>query len=71
MNKSLFEEDGRAPLFGSEEDLFKGELRGVYLAPHHPWWVGIGAPAGAPSGSIFQHWEMLCGWIGRAAPGTG
>jgi len=64
MNKSLFEEDSRAPLFGSEEDLLKGELRGVYLAPHHP----IGAPAGAPSRSIFQHWEMLCGWIGRAAP---
>jgi len=68
INKSLFEEDGRAPLFGSEEDLLKGELRGVYLAPNHPWWVGIGAPDGAPSGSIFQHWEMLCGWIGRAAP---
>lgn len=68
MSKSLFEEDGRKPLFGSEEDLFKGELRGVYLARNRPWWVGIGAPEGAPSGSIFQHWEMLCGWIGRAAP---
>ncbi len=68
ISKSFFEEDRRAPLFGSEEDVFKGELRGVYLAPNRPWWFEIGAPQVAPSPSIFQYWEMLCGWIGWAAP---
>ncbi|MBZ5729461.1 MAG: hypothetical protein LAP87_31355 [Acidobacteriia bacterium] len=67
-SKSFFAEDRCSPLFGSEEDIVKGELRGVYLAPNRPWWIEIGAPKGAPSSSIFQHWEMLCGWIGRAAP---
>jgi hypothetical protein len=61
ISKSFFEEDRRVPLFGSEEDVFKGQLRGVYLAPNRPWWIEIGAPEVAISGSIFQHWKMLCG----------
>jgi hypothetical protein len=68
LDKTYFEEDSRVPLFGSDEDLLKGKLRGVYLAPKRPWWVDIDAPKGAPADSVFQYWNMLCGWIGRAAP---
>jgi hypothetical protein len=68
LDKTYFEEESRLPLYGSEEDLLRGELRGVYLAPNRPWWLEIGAPPGTPIDSIFEHWKMLCMWIGRAAP---
>jgi hypothetical protein len=68
LDKTYFDEDNRVPLFGSHEDLLRGELRGIYLAPNRPWWIEISAPEGAPPGSVFEYWKMLCGWLGRAAP---
>jgi hypothetical protein len=68
LDKTYFDEDNRVPLFGSHEDLLKGELRGIYLAPNRSWWVEISAPEGAPAGLVFEYWKMLCRWLARAAP---
>jgi len=68
LSNSEFEEDGIAPLYGSEDDVRNGRLRGVYVAPNRPWWVEITTPEDAPSEAVFDHWMMLCTWLSRAAP---
>jgi hypothetical protein len=68
LDNSEFAEDNSAPLYGSEEDLLRGQLRGVYVAPKRPWWVEIVTPENAPRSSVFEHWKMLCIWLRRAAP---
>lgn len=68
LDKSAFEEDSRAPFYGSQEDVHKGKLRAVYVAPKRPWWIEIVAPDLAPHESVYQHWMMLCVWLRRAAP---
>jgi hypothetical protein len=68
LDRSDFEEDNRAPIFASEDDVFAGKLRAVYRGPERSWWLDIGAPDGAPSRQIYQHWMMLCVWLRRAAP---
>jgi hypothetical protein len=68
LDKSEFAEDNSAPLFGSEEDLLRGKLRGAYVAPKRPWWVEIATPEDAPRDSVFEHWKLLCTWLRRAAP---
>lgn len=68
LDKAEFEEDNNAPLYGSEDDVWKGKLRGVYVAPNRPWWVEIVAPQDSPRNSVYEHWMMLCTWLRRAAP---
>jgi hypothetical protein len=68
LDKSPFEEDNRAPFYGSEEDVQNGKLRAVYVAPKRSWWIEIVAPELAPRESVYQHWMMLCVWLRRAAP---
>jgi hypothetical protein len=68
LDKSEFDEDNNAPFYGSEDDLRRGRLRGVYVARKRPWWVGITAPKHAPRDAVFSHWMMLCTWLRRAAP---
>jgi len=68
LDKSEFAEDNSAPLYGSEEDLLKGKLRGVYVASKRPWWVEIATPEDAPTDLVFKHWELLCMWLRRSAP---
>lgn len=68
LDKSEFEEDNNAPLYGSEDDVRRGRLRGVYVAPNRPWWIEIAAPEDALSGAVYEQWMMLCVWLRRAAP---
>jgi hypothetical protein len=68
LGKTEFEEDNNAPLYGSEDDVRDGRLRGVFVAPGRPWWIEITAPEDAPRGAVFEHWMMLCVWLRRAAP---
>jgi hypothetical protein len=68
LDKTYFEEDNRAPLFGSRDDVLAGRLRGIYVAPKRSWWLEISAQDGAPAPIIFEYWKMLCGWLARAAP---
>jgi len=68
LDRSEFEEDNSAPLYGSEEDVHAGKLRAVYVAPLRPWWVEITAPEDSPRDSVYQYWTMLCRWLTRAAP---
>jgi hypothetical protein len=68
LDRSEFEEDNAAPLYGSEEDVHAGKLRAVYVAPRRSWWIEIAAPDDAPRDQIYQHWMMLCIWLRRAAP---
>ena len=68
ISDSEFQEDKNAPLYASEEDVLRGRLRGVYLAPNRPWWIEIIAPENAPRDPVFQYWMMLCTWLRRAAP---
>ena len=68
LDTSEFAEDNVAPLYGSEDDVRRGKLRGVYVAPNRPWWVEIAAPEDAPRGAVYEHWMMLCTWLRRAAP---
>jgi hypothetical protein len=68
FDKSEFEEDRLAPLYGSVEDIRQGRLRGVYVAPNRPWWIEVTAPEAAPRESVYRHWMMLCVWLRRAAP---
>jgi hypothetical protein len=68
LEKSNFEEDAATPLYASEEDIVQDRLRAVYVAPRRPWWIEIGYPDDAPRNSVFEHWKMLCVWLGRAAP---
>jgi hypothetical protein len=68
LDKSEFEEDHNAPLYGSWDDIQRGRLRAVYVAANRPWWIGISASQDAPSEALYQHWEMLCTWLKRAAP---
>ena len=68
LDTSEFAEDNVAPLYGSEDDVRRGKLRGVYVAPNRPWWVEIAAQRDAPRGAVYEHWMMLCTWLRRAAP---
>jgi hypothetical protein len=68
LDRSDFEEDNTAPLYGSEEDVHAGKLRAVYVAPRRSWWIEIATPDDAPSDQVYQHWMMLCVWLRRAAP---
>jgi hypothetical protein len=68
LEPSEFEEDNNAPLYGSEDDLWRGKLRAVYVAPNRPWWVEIAAPRSSPRDPVYEHWMMLCTWLRRAAP---
>jgi hypothetical protein len=68
LDKSSFEEDNYAPLYASEEDVLQDRLRGVFVASNRPWWIEIRAPENAPRESVYEHWVMLCVWLGRAAP---
>lgn len=65
---SEFQEDRAAPLYASEDDVRGRKLRGVYVAPNRPWWVGITAPEGTAPDAEFRRWEMLCMWLARGAP---
>src|ERR1700733_14369697 len=68
LDSSLFEEDRHIPLYASEEDVVRGILKGVYVAPKCPWWVEINVPSDTDNSTTFQYWRMLCTWLGRAAP---
>jgi hypothetical protein len=68
VDSSPFEDDRRLPFYASEEDVHRGKLRGVYVAPNRPWWIDIDAPDSAPKDSVFQHWTMLSVWLARIAP---
>lgn len=68
LDRSEFEEDNAAPLYGSEEDVHAGKLRAVYVADRRSWWIEIAAPDDAPRDQVYQHWMMLCIWLRRAAP---
>ena len=68
LDKSEFEEDNNAPLYGSEDDVRRGRLRGLYVAPNRPWCIEIAAPEDAPSDAVYEYWTMLCAWLRRAAP---
>lgn len=65
--ESEFEEDRTAPLYGSEEDVAFGKLRGVYVAPRRPWWIEVKGET-EDRASFFEHWMMLLIWLRRAAP---
>ena len=68
FDDSVFEEDIKAPLYVSEEDLQLGTLRAVYIAGSRLWWVELIAPEGADRRSAYEHFEMLCCWIRKAVP---
>jgi hypothetical protein len=68
FNDSEFDEDTGAPLYVSEDELREGKLRAVYVARDRAWWVELISPDGADRRSAFEHWQMLCCWIRRAAP---
>ena len=68
LGDAEFEESNVAPLYGSEDDVRTGRLRGVYLAPNRSWWIEIEAPEAAPRKAVYEHWVMLCVWLRRAAP---
>lgn len=68
LDKGEFDEDNLAPLFGSEDDVKQGRLRGVYVAARRPWWIGISAPEGSPRKAVYERFMMLCTWLRRAAP---
>lgn len=68
LSASEFDEDRAAPLYGSEDDVRNGKLRGVYVAQRRPWWTAISAPGDAPRDAVFRLWMMLCTWLTRAAP---
>jgi hypothetical protein len=68
ISGSEFDEERAAPLYGCEDDIRNRKLRGVYVAPNRPWWIGITAPAGTSADAEFTHWMMLCTWLRRTAP---
>ncbi|MGC2530359.1 MAG: hypothetical protein WA639_21640 [Candidatus Acidiferrum sp.] len=68
LDRSEFEEDLTALLYGSEEDVLQGRLRAVYVADRHAWWVGISAEEESSRGGMYEYWMMLCVWLRRAAP---
>lgn len=68
LDRSEFEEDNKAPLYGSEEDVLRGKLCGVYLASSRAWWMEIIPPEGTMPDLVFDRWRMLCAWLQRAAP---
>ena len=66
LDKSEFEEDNSAPLYGSEEDVLKGKLRAVFLAPLRPWWIEIIPPDDASHDSVFEPGKCSAfGYTGR------
>jgi hypothetical protein len=68
LDRSEFEEDLAAPLYGSEEDVLQGKLRAVYVADKRAWWVGISTDDSSSRGGIYEYWMMLCMWLKRSAP---
>ena len=68
VDSSPFEDERRVPFYASYEDVHRGKLRGVYVAPGRPWWIEIVTPDSAPRDAIFQHWSMLTIWLRRAVP---
>lgn len=68
LDRSEFEEDHAAPLYGSEDDVHEQKLRAVYLTEGRSWWIGISAPTDSPGDGVFEHWHMLGVWMKRFAP---
>jgi hypothetical protein len=68
IDASPFADERTVPFYASDQEIFHGKLRGVYVAPRRPWWLEIAPPASAPSDAIFQYWSMLTLWLRRAAP---
>jgi hypothetical protein len=68
FNHSSFEEDNEAPLYVAEEDIRHGRLRAVYAAEKRPWWLEMIWPEDADRHYVYEHWNMLCAWLQRAAP---
>jgi hypothetical protein len=68
VDASPFEDERRVPFYASDEDVHRGKLRGVYVAPGRPWWIEIATPDSTPRDAIFQHWSMLTIWLRRAVP---
>lgn len=68
LDRSEFDEDLVAPLYGSEEDVFQGRLRSVYVAGTRAWWIEIHADDDSSRGGMYEYWMMLCVWLKRAAP---
>jgi hypothetical protein len=68
LDKGEFDEDNLAPLYGSEDDVREGRLRGVYVAAKRPWWISISAREDSPNKGVYDRWMMLCAWLRRAAP---
>jgi hypothetical protein len=65
--RSLFEEHGNSPLYFSEDAMRKGRLRSVYVSACRPYWAECVFPDIADRESAFQHFEMICAWVRRAA----
>ena len=66
--ESLFAEDRRRPLYGSEERLDGRWLPGVYLTQTRSWWATIDVPEETSGHWAFQVWKMLTVWVSRTAP---
>jgi hypothetical protein len=66
--ESVFDEDHRRPLYGSEERPDGGWPLGVYLTQARPWWAAIDVPEETPGHWAYQAWKMLIVWLSKAAP---
>jgi hypothetical protein len=68
LSNSEFQEEKISPLYASVDDVLKGKLRAVYVAPVRSWWIEITAPEEAGRDLIYENWMMLCTWLRRSAP---
>lgn len=66
--ESIFEEDRRRPLYGSEERLDGRWFPGVYLTPLRAWWGIIEVTEQTSGHWAYQAWKMLMVWVSKAAP---
>jgi hypothetical protein len=67
-DQSQFKEDLEKPLYASEERVEGRWPLGVYLTDARPWWCELEVAKGTGGYFIFQRWQMITMWLGRAAP---
>lgn len=68
FDDSVFEDDIQAPLYASEDDIIRGELRATYMSAERSWWIELVNANQEDRGSAYEHFKMLCCWLRRAAP---
>ena len=65
---SVFDDDRRAPVYGSEDPGRHDKPMIAYVSDHRDWWADVESPEQAGGTVAYERWRMASVWLSRAAP---